>query len=785
MRRVLFIATLAALPALALDTRAHDLARQLRESSFDPGACYRVRELRLEKGGLRLYLNAGFLILAQPVNGLRPGAYFAADAGGGDAEMLVLPPNRAERLSLAHFTGAPNMDAHFRTALMAFSDNTAEEIADALKNAGEDRTNCDAATGEAMAARATPSLRGAYGNFAVRLVYDLLSGDRKRGVFVVATNGSALGAFDAIRDGATARISMGQISERAGHNFFDIWTSFNERRAAPAPSPAEAVSTKGYRIDAEVDPDLSMTVTTRIAIRTEGEISGAIPFTMSSRMQVTAASLDGRPMEVYDQRSQTDALAQFQDEGQFLVVPDGAVAPGEHEMEFHHRGDVITRTGDGVYFVSARGTWYPQNDFAPATFEMTFRYPKNLTLVSTGETTGSRTDGAWRISRSRTSAPIRFAGFNLGEYERVKTTRGPFTIEVCANRPNPSVKESVSAAAPRVPAGRDLLPDAFPRNEDNLLALANGAASTFLFMVSEFGPPAIRSIVVSPIPGTFGQGFPGLVYLSTLAYLDPAQRPEAMQSKDQRTFYSDLLEAHEIAHQWWGNLVIPGGAEDDWLMESLANYSALLYLEKRKGAKAVEEVLESYKRDLSKPDQKGRTLESAGPIVWGTRLRTSEAPDAWRVITYEKGTWIVHMLRRRLGDARFLAMLRAACERYRTTPLTNEEFRALCREFSPASAPDPALESFFDNWVYGTGIPTIALRSRIRGTRLTVRVEQRSVEPDFSAWVPLEIDDGAGKRTLHWIETGQEPSELAFAAHGTGARATIDPGWLAHVENER
>ncbi len=774
---------LAALPAPALDNRAHDLARQLQESSLDPGACYRVRELRLAKGDLRLYLNAGFLILAKPVNGLRPGAYFAADAAGGDAEMLLLPPNRAERLSLVHFTGAPNLDAHFRSALMAFSDNTAEEIAKALTDSGAAAASDEVSA--ALAERATPALRGAYENFQVRLVYDLLSGDRKRGVFLVATQGSALGTFDAIRDGASARISMGQIAVRDGHSFFDVWTSFRERRAAAAESESETLLTKGYRIDAEVDPDLSMNVTTRIAIHTEGVLSGAIPFTVSSRMRVASASLDGHPMEVFDPPPPTGLLAQFQDEGQFLVVPEVAVSPGEHELEFHHRGDVVTRTGDGVYFVSARGTWYPQNDFTPSLFDMTFRYPKNLTLVSTGETVETRTEGAWRISRSTTSAPIRFAGFNLGEYERVKTKHGPFTFEICANRPSSSVKESVSVAAPKILSGRDLAPGEFTANRDNLLELANGTAATFLFMVSEFGPPAIQSIVISPIPGTFGQGFPGLVYLSTLAYLDPSQRPEAMRSKEQRTFYSDLLEAHEIAHQWWGNLVIPGGAEDDWLMESLANYSALLYLEKRKGAKAVEEVLESYKKDLLKPDERGLTLESAGPIVWGTRLRTSQAPEAWRVITYEKGSWIIHMLRRRLGDARFLAMLRAACERYRKTPLTNEEFRALCREFAPPGEPDPALESFFDNWVYGTGIPALTLRSRVRGTRLTVRVEQRPAEPDFSAWVPLDIDDGAGKRTLHWIETGRDPSELSFPAHGSGARARIDPGWLASVENER
>ncbi len=102
-------------------------------------------------------------------------------------------------------------------------------------------------------------------------------------------------------------------------------------------------------------------------------------------------------------------------------------------------------------------------------------------------------------------------------------------------------------------------------------------------MTAKFGPPPLRNLAITPIPGRFGQGFPGLVYISTLAYLDPGQRPPGTRGPSGETFFSELLETHEIAHQWWGNLVIPAGYQDNWLIESLANYSALLLLKKRKG----------------------------------------------------------------------------------------------------------------------------------------------------------------------------------------------------------
>ena len=98
-------------------------------------------------------------------------------------------------------------------------------------------------------------------------------------------------------------------------------------------------------------------------------------------------------------------------------------------------------------------------------------------------------------------------------------------------------------------------------------------------MASRFGPPALPHLTVSPIPGAFGQGFPGLIYLSTLAYFKSVPGTRVGGSPSAELFYQDVLQAHETAHQWWGNRVAGATYRDNWLMEALANYSALLYLE--------------------------------------------------------------------------------------------------------------------------------------------------------------------------------------------------------------
>src|SRR5438874_3174194 len=91
---------------------AADIARAIRENSFDREECYRVRDLTLQKEDLRIYLTEGHLIFSKPVAGRRMAAVFTADMEGGDGEVILLPPDRAERRSLASYIDSPNLDEH-------------------------------------------------------------------------------------------------------------------------------------------------------------------------------------------------------------------------------------------------------------------------------------------------------------------------------------------------------------------------------------------------------------------------------------------------------------------------------------------------------------------------------------------------------------------------------------------------------------------------------------------------------------------------------------------------
>jgi aminopeptidase N len=263
----------------------------------------------------------------------------------------------------------------------------------------------------------------------------------------------------------------------------------------------------------------------------------------------------------------------------------------------------------------------------------------------------------------------------------------------------------------------------------------------------------------------------------------PSQLPASLRDSAHQLFFSDLMEAHEVAHQWWGNVVISSAYQDEWMLEALSSYSALLWLEKKKGPKAVEGVLDGYRDHLAQKDPQGHIIESAGPIVWGTRLDSTGVFDAWRTITYEKGAWIFHMLRRRLGDDRFLKMLAELRRRYEFRAVSTDDLRVLAKEFVPPKTPAGAIDTFFENWVYSTGVPSLKLTYKVTGAapafKVTGTLTQTGVDDDFTIEAPLEIQFAKGTPQTIWVRTSGEPTPFSVTLKQAPQKVVVADGVLA------
>src|SRR5664280_957713 len=298
----------------------------------------------------------------------------------------------------------------------------------------------------------------------------------------------------------------GQVTTREDRLFFDTWTSFPARTSRRNPTPLVHDPQLGdYRIDATVAPDLTLNVISRVKVRVTAASLAAAPFEIAREMSVTEVRVDGVAAEVLQAESARLNLVHGGN-NLFLVAPAEPLRAGrEYEFEFRHSGRVIHEAGNHVYFVSSRGNWYPASGRRFSNYDLTFRFPRDLDLVSVGDTVEERVEGDMRVVRRRTSAPVRIAGFNLGDYECTKVERGGYVVDVCANR---KLETSLQPRAPLItlpplPSAGNLSrrrPDPLeptppvepriPRPVENLQALAGEVASAMEFMAARFGPPA-------------------------------------------------------------------------------------------------------------------------------------------------------------------------------------------------------------------------------------------------------------------------------------------------------
>lgn len=792
------------LSAQSLPTGAA-LAQAIRDISLDPEQCYLVRDLSLARDDIKLYLNDGFLIFSKPVAGQRIAAVFAGSEEPGDGEILLFPPRRDERQSLAKFTQTPNLDEHFRAALLTFTDGSAERLLTDILASGRSRVNTE--VGRMLATEWAAPVSSITTSLAQRIIGDLLAPTPLGGgLLFAALQSDRLGTFDVMFDPLNDdEILAGQFSQREGIVAYDIWTAFPSRASRENQAHyVEPVFLSSYRITASLDQTLRLKALTRAQLTIGAQPTRAVTFAISRAEQVTAARLDGQPIEILFQESDRTRALRANENDLFLVVASAPLAPGSvHEIEFEHQGDVIEDRGSGVYSVGARANWYPRIAMEFATYDLEFRYPKALTLVSSGEIVDDHTEGDMRITRRRTGSPIRVAGFNLGQFAHVSKTSNGMTVDVYGNRgldpalaPRPRTTLIYQPVRPLYRGGVTT-PQATtivqtPPSPDPLArmdSVANDVAASLRFFSSMFGPPPLKTLTVAPIPGTTGQGFPGLIYLSTLSYLDEAQRPQNAQDARLKTFFTDLMVAHEVAHQWWGNTIGIEAYQDEWMMEALAHYSALLWLEKKRGADAFQTELSNFRTALLELSG-GKTIDSSGPLTWGYRLEAARNPDAARVITYEKGSWILHMLRRRMGDQRFLPMLAELRRRFEFKAVTTRDLQNLVKEFAakrgastePPVASADSIDAFFDSWIRSTGIPSVRVRYQISGKAPSVRVSgsivyeqssERAVFADFETELPLEIQLPGGTRRIQWVPSAERTEAFSFTLPQTPTRITL------------
>ncbi|HUO07683.1 MAG TPA: M1 family aminopeptidase [Phycisphaerae bacterium] len=150
------------------------------------------------------------------------------------------------------------------------------------------------------------------------------------------------------------------------------------------------------------------------------------------------------------------------------------------------------------------------------------------------------------------------------------------------------------------------------------------------------------------------------------------------------------LLAHELAHQWFGNLVPINMADpgyNQWLSEGFATYSDALYTEHTDGEAAFVKHMERYSQLFFQ-------FEMMAPRGEGSIRDTFPDSPLYRPVIYEKGAIVLNMLRKLMGDEKFFGMMKEYVETYKNKPTTVDDFRRLA---SKVYGQD--LSWFFAQWI--------------------------------------------------------------------------------------
>src|SRR6266487_2574183 len=520
------------------------------------------------------------------------------------------------------------------------------------------------------------------------------------------------------------------------------------------PARHDALKLDAYRIEATIAKGLgfSATATVRLTARRAGVHWARL--SLLAELDVdTVREAGGRAVTFFRPNKTSDLWVRFDPAPQAgdtlavrvvyhgdLIGYNSIVQDMERWAPARARAKLPPGT-DRWLFIKSSYSWFPRfgdgfGDGA-ADVDLTFHAPKRYRLASIGRLVGSSVDGDVATSHWTTVLPADQVCFSLGEFDEFKITDPripPVTVHTNSDAhrqldkfflalrdelgvSHASVQKFLSQRAPEQDVGADV-------------------ANSLAFFTRVYGAPLFDRYYAAEIPFSYGQAFPGLMYLPVWTF-------QAIGDSG----YEEILRSHEMAHQWWGSGVEPAGYRDRWLSEGFAEFSGLWYMQ------IVLHDNEKFFRHLKHWRREIRARRNdAPPIGIGWRAVQLNPRDA-TLMAYYKGAWVLHMLRNLLIDFRtmsedaFIATMRDFYRQYRGRRASTRDFQKVVEQHVGMD-----MSWFFDEWVEGTAIPSYTFSWHAEPTQgghytLQLRLRQEDVPQHFMMPVPVKI--GFADTSLH------------------------------------
>jgi hypothetical protein len=758
----------AAVTVAAASTRAntdpvYQELRQLGKSDKDFAGTYAtVSNLAIQRDAATFTLRSGEIYFGAPVEGHITSAVFI-----GDGELTLVPPTPIEKHSLSIFTDEEKLTEQFSHLVLRFTDKTLDEI--------KSSANAKSGTGGPQAAKAADLYRENQqllrrqlrDNQDLRTLADLYAPQRA-GYFTAFIAGKKHGKLIFLLDPlGIPQVSPEEIALFSyGETDGGIWTAFH---FADEYAKGTAASSEDHRqfdiTHHEIDGSIhGAQITANDKVTFRPLVAGrVIPFNLYRSLRVSRVR-DEQGKEISFVQESKDEDAQFA-----VIMPQTLEVGKTYSLTVEYSGgDALRDSGGGNYILVPRSTWYPNNagtQFGDrAIFDITMRYPRSNLFVATGAPVEpDKQDGNVMVAKwSSGKTELAVAGFNYGKFKKKELAdkQTGYNIEFYANEEVPdSVKQMQMAIdqAERNGVQTFTTLGAISTTGAADLALSDAQNSTRIYTAFFGKLPYTRLAMTQQPAGNFGQAWPTLVFMPFTAFIDTTQRAQMFGVRGGTDNFWRYVAPHEIAHQWWGHIVGWDSYHDQWMSEGFAEFSASLYVQfVRNDMNKFIEFWNDQRDLITKPGPQTRDKRpyTVGPVTQGYRLNSAKTGGVARFLIYPKGAYILHMLRMmfyspRDGDRQFQAMMKDFVQTYFNRDVSTEDFKRMVEKHMTAEMDldgNHRMDWFFNEWVYGTEMPSYKFDYQLGGDGSTVsgRITQSGVSDNFKMLVPVYVDYGKG-----------------------------------------
>jgi hypothetical protein len=723
---------------------------------------YRVDNLVLTRDVGTFTFRSGSFSFLPPVLGRVATGVFV-----GDGNFQLKPVSGIAVKHLRFIAGVDSVDEDFTAMVVYFTDSTFDEIKQRSELAGESPAPHEEAfqrVKKVLQHRRQPSVIALYNpdvsagltalerllnyediaNYEAEILAELYN-PAQRGSFRAFLHGrknpdlrfllnprGALPSLPAPEE--TALLNFDSTSFTDGVWYLSHLASEVKSGRASSGEDKRLIAPEHYRIQTFIgrpnllgkQPDLLATCGLRFRSLDDG--TRMLKFELFPDLQMSRVAWNGKEIPFVQESRGKDGSF-------YLQMPEPLVKGQTYQVTFEYSGGEILQASFGA--VPPRRIWYPMpaGPASRATYDLTFRAPRGMTIVSVGKQVNQTRDGDFDVTEWTSDVPITQAVFRyLADYSAKSTTDQTTKMDLAAY---------MVLRCPVCPTSSDVL---------------TAAGNSVRIFTDWFGAPSYSHLSV--VVGWAVDSLPGLI-CSFPPFCVTGACPGAVGPRLSTAYIESL--PFQVSGQWWGNTVNPASFHDEWLSSGFANFSASLYdlaanLNpgdfRNHWLRARDSLLHPPPEHphLGQPCRYCSPVRpnDTGPLWMGALNETNKTPGAAYMVRTFKGGYVLHMLRSLMrdpqtGDADFRAMMRDFVKQFTNRAVSTEDFKSLVeKHMKPGMDVDGnhRMDWFFNDWVYGTDIPSYRLEYSLTPGKngkqsLAGKLTQSGVSPEFKMVVPV------------------------------------------------